>query len=203
MSDATDHGVPEKSLARLAVFLSGGGRSLANLMRAIAQGELGARIVLAVASKECPGAEQARAAGVPTLVMPGEIAGGDLEAVLRKHGAEWVVLAGYLKKLAIPSGFEGRVVNIHPALLPRFGGTGMFGRRVHEAVLAAGAKESGCTVHLCDDLYDHGPIVLQEKVQVVAGDTPESLAARVFEAECRAYPRALAMLIDGTWRPKA
>lgn len=203
MSEVTDQGVSEKSPARLAVFLSGGGRSLANLMRAIAQGELGARVVLAVASKECPGAEQARAAGIPTLVLPGEIAGGDLEAVLRKHGVEWVVLAGYLKKLAIPRGFEGRVVNIHPALLPSFGGTGMYGRRVHEAVLAAGAKESGCTVHLCDDLYDHGPIVLQDKVQVVSGDTPETLAARVFEAECRAYPRAIATLIDGSWRAKA
>ncbi|MEK6700648.1 MAG: phosphoribosylglycinamide formyltransferase [Planctomycetota bacterium] len=203
MSDVTANAATDRSPARLAVFLSGGGRSLTNLMRAIARGELAARIVLAVASKECPGAQQARAAGMPTLIMPGEIAAAELEGVLRKHDAQWVVLAGYLKKLAIPRGFEGRVVNIHPALLPRFGGTGMYGRRVHEAVLAAGARESGCTVHLCDDLYDHGPIVLQDKVEVVPGDTPDTLGARVFEAECRAYPRALAMLIDGSWRAKA
>ncbi len=191
---------PEKSPARLAVFLSGSGRTLENLLGAINRGELNAKVVLVVASKECGGVECAVAAGLPTQVVPGEIKADDLEALLHRHEAQWVVLAGYLKKLPIPRELVGRVVNIHPALLPKFGGPGMYGSRVHEAVLAAGCTQSGCTVHLCDELYDHGPIVLQETVGVMRGDTVQTLAARVFEAECRVYPRALAMLFAGTWR---
>ena len=114
--------------------------------------------------------------------------------MLGEHAIDWVVLAGYLHLVAIPRGFEGRVVNIHPALLPDFGGPGMFGDRVHEAVLKAGATESGCTVHLCDERYDTGSIVLQERCPVVPGDDVASLARRVFDLECKAYPRALQLL---------
>jgi phosphoribosylglycinamide formyltransferase-1 len=106
------------------------------------------------------------------------------------------VLAGYLKLVNIPPGYERRVVNIHPALLPGFGGAGMYGHRVHEAVLASGDGESGCTVHFCDEVFDRGPIILQKRCPVLPGDTPDMLAARVFDLECRAYPEALQLLFS-------
>ncbi|MFN6192696.1 MAG: formyltransferase family protein, partial [Planctomycetota bacterium] len=104
-----------------------------------------------------------------------------------------VVLAGYLRLLPIESDFAGRVLNIHPSLLPRHGGKGMHGERVHAAVLAAGDAESGCTVHLCDERYDEGRILVQARVPVLPGDEPARLAARVFQAECEAYPAGIAM----------
>lgn len=183
--------------ARLAVLLSGGGRTLANLLEQIGAGRLSATVELVIASRECPGAERAREAGVETLVIPGVIPGERLGELLRERRIDLVVLAGYLKLVNIPRGYEGRVVNIHPALLPRFGGPGMYGRRVHEAVIGAGEAESGCTVHLVDAEYDRGPILLQERCEVLPGDTPETLAERVFALECRAYPAALQRLITG------
>jgi len=183
--------------ARLAVLLSGSGRTLVNLAARIEAGELPAEIALVVASRECPGAERARERGLPTRVVDPKTGQAELARQLREHGADWVVLAGYLSLLPIPSGFEGRVVNIHPALLPRHGGPGMYGERVHRAVLEAGDAESGCTVHLCDGAYDTGPVVLQKTCPVEPGDTPESLAARVFELEREAYPEALRALIAG------
>ncbi len=122
---------------------------------------------------------------------------GEIAEILSRHAIDYVVFAGYLKLLPIPPAYRGRVVNIHPALLPTFGGPGMHGRHVHEAVLAAGEKESGCTVHFCDDRYDTGAIILQRRCPVLAGDSPETLAARVFEEEKLAYPRAIRMLIEG------
>ncbi len=101
---------------------------------------------------------------------------------------DYVICAGFLKRLAIPARYSERVVNIHPSLIPSFCGTGMYGHHVHEAVLVAGAKLSGCTVHFVDDHYDHGPIIAQRAVPVLAGDTPTSLAARVFAQECELYP---------------
>lgn len=189
MNSGVDAGTPA-----VAVMLSGGGRTLANLLEQIGTGRLPARVAVVIASRECRGAEIARAHGLPTVVEPGTIPVDRLGELLSKHGAGWIVLAGYLKMVRIPPGFDGRVVNIHPALLPKFGGPGMHGEHVHAAVIAAGERESGCTVHLCDAAYDTGPIVLQERVPVLAGDTPQSLAARVFEAECRAYPEALRRL---------
>jgi folate-dependent phosphoribosylglycinamide formyltransferase PurN len=109
-------------------------------------------------------------------------------------------MAGFLQLLRIPDDFAGRVLNIHPALLPAFGGQGMYGRRVHKAVLAAGVKESGCTVHVADNEYDHGPIVLQRTVEVRPDDTPEALADRVFAAECEAYPEAIRLFAEGKLR---
>jgi phosphoribosylglycinamide formyltransferase-1 len=103
-------------------------------------------------------------------------------------------MGGYLKHVLIPPDFANRVLNIHPALLPKFGGKGMYGLRVHEAVIAANEKFSGCTVHFVDNVYDHGPVILQRKVEVLFGDTPEDLQARVFAAECVAYPDALHQL---------
>lgn len=179
-------------------MLSGSGRTLDNLLDRIADGSLRATIPLVIASRECRGAEIARSRGVPAvLVLPREIPATRLADLLAEHRADWVVLAGYLHLVHIPAEFRGRVVNIHPALLPDFGGPGMYGRRVHQAVLDSGRTTSGCTVHLCDEHFDRGPIVLQKTCPVRPDDTPDTLAARVFELECAAYPEALARLIAG------
>jgi folate-dependent phosphoribosylglycinamide formyltransferase PurN len=178
-------------------MLSGSGRTLLNLVDAIQGGRLGASVGLVIASRETIGAERARAAGLPVEIIPGVIPAERLGALLREHRIDWVVLAGYLKLVNIPREYRGRVVNIHPALLPSFGGPGMFGNRVHEAVLQSGATESGCTVHLCDEVYDRGQILLQKRCPVQPGDTVETLAKRVFALECEAYPEALERLIRG------
>lgn len=182
-------------LPRLAILLSGSGRTLVNLCDVIARGELRAEVALVIASKDCLGAQRARERGLPTIVEPGVIPLPRLETLLRDHRIDWVVLAGYLKRLPIPGSFKGRVVNIHPALLPDFGGPGMYGDRVHQAVLDSGAAHTGCTVHLCDDEYDRGPILLQRTCPVRPGDDVHTLAARVFEQEKRAYPEALRRLL--------
>lgn len=188
---------PARAPLPIAVLLSGSGRSLDNLLARARDGRLNARVVRVIASRECLGAERARAAGVPTVVMPGRIAPETLEAEARAHDVGLVVLAGYLKLLPIPAALRGRVINIHPALLPSFGGPGMHGHHVHEAVLAAGCKVSGCTVHVCDDRYDTGPIVVQRTCPVLPGDTPDTLAARVFEQECEALPEAINLFAAG------
>lgn len=182
---------------RLAVLLSGSGRTLVNLLDAIARGDLSAEIALVVASRECLGAQRAHERGLPTRVIPGDIAGPNLAAVLAEHRIDLVVLAGYLRFLHIPDAYRGRVVNIHPALLPAFGGPGMYGDHVHAAVLARGCKVSGCTVHFVDDRYDEGPIIAQEAVPVLEDDDTHTLADRVFAAECRLYPRALQLVLSG------
>lgn len=186
---------PARGPAPLAVLLSGGGRTLLNLADEIDAGRLDARIALVIASRECPGAERARARGFRTEIIPGVIPAPALEQRLRDSRIAWVVLAGYLKLVDVPPAYAGRVVNIHPALLPRHGGAGMYGERVHSAVLAAGDPESGCTVHLVDEQFDHGPTILQRRCPVIPGDTPETLAARVFEQERLAYPEALRTLL--------
>jgi len=189
--------------ARLAVFLSGGGRTFENLYRHFHPAPGGkapaspASIRLVVASRECPGAELARRLGVPTAVIPGDIPADRLESILADAGAHWAVLAGYVRLLPTPPSLAGRIVNIHPALLPDFGGKGMYGRRVHEAVIAAGRRVSGCTVHLCTDEYDRGRILIQRTCPVYPDDTAETLAARVFEQELLAYPEALELLLSG------
>ena len=183
--------------ARLAVMLSGAGRTLGNLLDEIAAARLRATIDLVIASRECPGAERARSAGIETVVLPGVIPQGELGEAFASRRIDWVALAGYLKLIRIPPAYRGRIVNIHPALLPDFGGPGMYGRRVHEAVLAAGRRESGCTVHHCDEEFDRGDIILQRRCPVLPGDTPETLADRVFALEREAYPEALRRLIRG------
>ena len=181
--------------ARLAVLLSGSGRTLDNLILAIRDQRLAAGIELVVASKECLGAAKARAAGICTIVVLGEIPGAALARRLDEHRIDLVACAGYLKYLHVPPKYGGRIVNIHPALLPAFGGPGMYGDRVHQAVLDSGAERSGCTVHLVDEAYDHGRILLQRMCRVLPGDDARTLAARVFAEECAAYPEALQQLI--------
>lgn len=184
----------------LAVCISGTGRTLKTLVARIGDGSLPARISLVLASRECPGERWASSQGMPTAVIPGEIDKQTLGRVLMKHHVEYVALAGYTRLLHLPGGYEGRVVNVHPALLPSFGGPGMYGRRVHEAVIESGCKVSGCTVHFCDQEYDRGPIISQLSCPVHESDTPETLADRVFALERVAYPRALAQLLSGDLR---
>lgn len=190
-----------KRPARLAVLLSGAGRTLANLLDVIDRGDLDATVPLVVTSRECRGADIARARAITTLVIPGEIPADRLVALAHEHAIDLVVLAGYLKLLPIPPALERRVVNIHPALLPAFGGPGMHGMKVHAAVADAARRgqltQTGCTVHLCDATYDTGPIVLQRTCPVFPDDTPDAIAARVLELEMQTYPEALRLLISG------
>ncbi|MCC6227943.1 MAG: phosphoribosylglycinamide formyltransferase [Phycisphaerales bacterium] len=179
----------------LVVLLSGGGRTLLNLQDRIDDGSLNARISLVIASRPCAGVDRARARGLTTLVVPGRIPRETLGKLLDDAHGDLVVLAGYLQLVEVPEHYRGKIINIHPALLPAFGGPGMFGHHVHEAVLKAGVKESGCTVHVVDDRYDSGPVLLQRRCPVLPGDTPDTLASRVFEQECLAYPAAIAALL--------
>lgn len=184
----------------LAVMLSGTGRTLINLCARIDDGTLPARIALVIASRECLGAQRARDMGLRVRVLPGTLDAHTLGDALDDAGAAYVALAGYLNLVRIPKGFEGRVVNIHPALLPAFGGKGMYGERVHRAVLEAGCRVSGCTVHLCDDRYDTGPILAQRACEALLDDSPETLASRVFALECEVYPATIRALVEGRVR---
>jgi phosphoribosylglycinamide formyltransferase-1 len=186
---------------KLVVLISGSGTTLQNLIDRTGDGRLNADIVGVVASRsDAYGVHRAEAAGIPVRVVPRKPSDTFSDRVfdaVREFRADLVCLAGWLHLIRIPPNFRKRVLNIHPALLPAFGGNGMFGRHVHEAVLASRVKESGCTVHFADDTYDTGPIILQKSVPVLANDTPETLAARVFAAECEAYPDAIRRVWEG------
>lgn len=194
--------------ARIAVFLSGGGTNLQSLIDATADGRLDAEIVLVVSNmRKAYGLTRAADASIATIVFkekkfasPDE-AGEDLLANLRERDIEYIALSGYLRLLpaVVVAAFRGRIVNIHPALLPKYGGKGMYGHHVHEAVLAAGDLESGVTIHLADEIYDNGRILEQTKVSVKPGDTVETLAARVLIEEHKLYPRVLQKLIKGDY----
>jgi len=176
---------------RVAVLVSGGGTNLQALLDALQDSPI-ARVARVISNRPDAGAlERARRAAVPTTVLRDAGDAAELLAALRD--AHLVVLAGYLK--LVPAGvvarFRGRMINIHPALLPEFGGPGMYGQRVHEAVLASGARESGATVHFVDEVFDRGEIIAQEKVPVQRGDSPEKLAARVLAAEHRLLTRVV------------
>jgi phosphoribosylglycinamide formyltransferase 1 len=197
--------MPENSPGiRLAVLISGAGTTLRNLIDKIAAGRLRAEIAAVISSSaEAKGLRHAAAANISSYVIEPKLFATPADfstAVFNQCRAarpDLVVMGGWLKLLPIPPDFAGRVINIHPALIPSFCGKGMYGPRVHETVLAAGAKISGCTVHFVDDHYDHGPIIVQRTVPVLEGDTPESLAARVFAVECELYPQVINWLADG------
>ena len=175
---------------RIAVFASGGGTNLQALLDAC-RPPAPAEVVLVVSDKASAGAlDRARDAGADAAVLADHNDADAILGVLAEHAIEFVVLAGYLKLVppAVVAAFDGRMVNIHPALLPSFGGKGMYGRRVHEAVLASGATVSGPTVHLVSAEYDRGPILAQWPVPVQADDTPETLAARVLSVEHQLLP---------------
>ena len=183
----TERGGP----VRVAVFVSGGGTNLQALLDALHDSPV-ARVTRVISSRPDAGAlARARRAGVPTTVLRDPSDPTEVQSALAD--AQLVVLAGYLKLVhaSVVARFRGRIINIHPALLPDFGGPGMYGQRVHEAVLASGAKESGATVHFVDEAFDRGAIIAQERVPVRQGDTAETLAARVLEAEHRLLPKVV------------
>jgi formyltetrahydrofolate-dependent phosphoribosylglycinamide formyltransferase len=192
---------------RLAVLLSASGTTLQNLIDRIADGRLQAQIVLVISSSESVyGIERAERAGIPTAVVERrdcasreEFSQGIFE---RCWGAQvdLVCLAGFLQLITIPEDFRNRVMNIHPSLIPAFCGKGYYGQRVHEAALEKGVKVTGCTVHFADNLYDHGPIIVQRAVPVLDDDDADTLAARVFEQECEAYPEAIRLFAEGRLR---
>ena len=189
----------------LAVLISGQGRTLKNLLDVIDRGELDATIDVVIASrKDIKGLQYADMKRIPIAVVEShnyETKEEFSEAVFkecRAHMVDYVVLAGYLKFLLVPDDFKDRVLNIHPSLIPSFCGEGMYGRRVHEQVLARGVKVSGATVHFVDNIYDNGPIILQKVVDVYSSDTVDVLSDRVlYEAEFIAYPEALRLISEG------
>ncbi|MFK7760181.1 MAG: phosphoribosylglycinamide formyltransferase [Phycisphaerales bacterium] len=198
MHDPESKPVPDlavKPAARLAVLLSGSGRTLDNLLASIAQGTLDASIAIVVGSRACLGIDKAQAAGIPTLVCDGGIKSDELDKLCDQYSIDWVILAGYLKLVPITDRVRGRVINIHPALLPDFGGPGMHGMRVHRAVLEAAHRgevsETGCTVHFADEEYDQGQIIEQRRCPVDPSDTAQQIADRVFELECACLPSAI------------
>jgi len=189
---------------KLAVLISGSGRTLKNFIDLSADDKLPVDIRLVVSSTaKAGGLEHARAAGIPTAVFPRRRYDTDTHygdaifAACRDAGVDLVVMAGFMRLAPVPKDFAGRVVNIHPALIPAFCGVGMFGHHVHEAAIAAGVKVTGVTVHFVDNEYDAGPIIWQQPVPVFDDDTADTLAARVFETEKEAYPHVLRLLAAG------
>ncbi len=189
---------------RLGVLISGGGRTLQNFVELIKAGQLPAEIAVVISSlPDVAGVERARAAGLPVVIVrkkdhPDEAEFSRLiTEALEAHDVQLACLAGWTCFWQIPDRWVGRVMNIHPALLPKYGGQGFYGHHVHEAVLAAGDKESGCTVHFANNEYDAGQIILQRKIPVLPGDDADTLAARVFEQETLAYPEAIRLFAEG------
>jgi formyltetrahydrofolate-dependent phosphoribosylglycinamide formyltransferase len=192
---------------RIGAMISGGGRTLMNIADCIDAGELDAEIAIVIASRAgITGVPLAEARGFDVRIArrrdfdSDEALHNAITRWLLEAEVDLVCLCGYLRWMRIDEPFRGRVMNIHPALLPDFGGEGMYGDHVHRAVLNAGRTESGCTVHFVDDEYDHGPIVIHRRCPVRADDTVDTLAARVFEQECLAYPEAIRRFAEGRIR---
>ncbi len=188
----------------IAVLLSGNGTSLENLLEHIESGEVPGEVVVVISSRaDAYGLERARRHGIPAIAVarkeyPDAEAFNDaLHAALEPFAVDLVALLGFLSLFQLRGRYEGRALNVHPALIPAFSGPGFYGRRVYEAVLAAGVELTGATVHFVDDEYDHGPILLQESVAVEAGDTPDTLATRVTAVERRLVPRAIRLIAEG------
>jgi phosphoribosylglycinamide formyltransferase-1 len=187
-------------MSRIAVLASGAGSNLQAILGYLAAAESGTTVSLVASDKPQAGALAIAArAGIPAVTLrdPGD--GRFILALLAEHRIELVALAGYLRRVPeiVTQQYRGRMINVHPALLPAFGGPGMYGVHVHRAVLGAGVKVSGTTVHFVDEVYDHGPIIAQWPVPVLPGDTPAVLAARVLKAEHRLYPCAVAAVASG------
>jgi phosphoribosylglycinamide formyltransferase-1 len=189
---------------RLGVLISGGGRTLMNILEYIKKGRLNAEVAVVISSRsKVSGVEKAKKAGLNVKIIRTkdypdiERFSKQIEEELSAAQAELVIQGGWLCLWKIPQRYENKVMNIHPALLPGFGGKGMWGHHVHDAVLKAGCKVSGCTVHFCTNEYDTGPIIIQRCCPVMEGDSPDTLAERVFEQECIAYPQAIKLFTDG------
>ncbi len=192
---------------QLAVLVSGSGTTLQNLIDEIAAGRLDATIGVVIASRPgLVGSDRAARAGLKSVVVDRKshesVASfsGQVFRHCDEAGADLITCAGWLSLLELPDRYAGRIINIHPALLPSFGGKGMYGAKVHEAVINHGCKISGCTVHFLDNAYDTGPIIVQRTCPVLDDDTPASLARRVFEEETIAYPEAIRLFQQGKLR---
>lgn len=192
---------------RIAFLLSGSGTTLENLLRHIDMGTVPGRVVVVLSDRAgVRGLDRARARGVPALVVErrayrdGAAFDAAVEAALRPHAPDLVVMGGFLSLWRLPPEWKGRVLNVHPSLLPSFGGKGFYGDRVHQAVIDAGVKVTGCTVHLVDDAYDQGPIVAQAAVVVEDDDTAATLGHRVQEAERRLFPACIRLFAEGRLR---
>jgi len=190
--------------ARLVVLASGGGRSLENLQKEILAGRLRAEIVQVIVSKAGIGAqERAARLGLPCRVIgkQSHLRSADRDEALLtcfdQAKPTLILMAGWLQLLPIPERYEGRVLNIHPSLLPAYGGRGYYGEHVHAAVARDARRISGCTIHFASQAYDEGPVLLQEAVLLAEGAEPEAIATAVFEAECRAYPAAVRAVLSG------
>lgn len=196
-----------KDELKIAVFASGKGSNFEAIQTAIEKGTItGARVVVVISNNPDAGALRiARDHNIPALHISrsrfdnDEAFENQLLGSLGNHNVNFIALAGYMKKIpsSVISRYRNRIINIHPALLPRFGGKGMYGEHVHRAVIASGDKTSGATVHVVDEIYDHGAIVLQKTVPVHPDDTPESLAARVLKIEHEIYPEAIRLFAGG------
>lgn len=204
VESATAAKKPKGKKLRLAVMLSGGGTTMVNLQKHIEAGKLNAEIVLVISSRsQVKGVKRARNIGLEPVIIRKkdypdvEMFSRRIEEELDKANVDLVVQAGWLCLWYIPAQYENKVMNIHPALLPAFGGQGMWGHHVHEAVLKAGCKVSGCTVHFATNEYDAGPIIVQRACEVEDDDDVDTLAARVFEQECIAYPEAIQLFSEG------
>jgi len=196
-------------MLRLAVLASGGGSNLQAIIDAAQKGEIDAQVVLVISNNSKAGAlERARRHGIQALHLSAgrfdtpEAFDARLLGVLANHRIDLVILAGYMKLLSpsVVKAYRGRILNIHPALLPSFGGQGMYGSRVHQAVIESGAKFSGVTVHLVDEQYDHGPIVAQRVVPVLDDDTPQTLAQRVLVEEHKIYKAVIQLFAENRVR---
>ena len=195
---------------RVAVLLSGSGTSLENLFEHIEQRALPARVVCVIASKESAGGlARAEQRGVPAVAIPrkkfadARAFNDALHTELAKHDVQLVACLGFLSIFEPRERYRGRAINVHPALIPAFSGKGMYGRHVHEAVLARGVRVTGASVHFVDDEYDHGPIIAQRAVEVRDDDTPETLAARVQTAERELVPEVVRAIAEGRVRVEA
>jgi len=189
---------------RLAVLLSGGGSTLANFIEYIAVGKLDARIEVVVSSRAgARGVEIAREAGISAHVVSRKKYADEKEfslavdAVLGQYEFDLICFAGFMSRYFAADKYFGKIINVHPALIPMFCGKGYYGHHVHEAVLNRGVQVTGCTVHYIDDEYDHGPIIAQRAVPVLEDDTPDSLAARVQAEERRLYPQVVQWFAEG------
>ena len=189
---------------RIAFLLSGSGTTLENLFRHIDMGIVKGSVVVVLSDRaNVHGLDRARARGIPTAVVErkawADVASfsGAVEAAIRPHAPDLVVMGGFLSLWRVPSDWKGRVLNVHPSLIPAFCGKGFYGDRLHRAVLESGVKVTGCTIHFVDDEYDHGPIVAQAAVVVEDADTPETLAHRVQDAERRIFPACIRLFQEG------
>ena len=196
--------VQKQKPVRLGVLISGGGTTLINILEYIKQGKLNAEVGIVISSRSTvAGVRRAKNAGLDVKIIRRkdhpdiDEFSKYIEAELVAANVDLIIQGGWLCLWKIPDRYENRVMNIHPALLPSFGGQGMWGHHVHEAVLKSGCKISGCTVHFCTNEYDKGPIIVQRSCQVKDDDTPETLSGRVFEQECIAYPHAINLFAAG------